>query len=113
MLPDPFDLFAKSVYDTSKEMAMRFARVPGVHIIVRNDKCTGCSKCVRDGFCRFGAISILNRKASINDLRCRGCMRCTHLCPQNALAIEVRPPPVVQETLRQIDNEINSRLKSW
>jgi heterodisulfide reductase subunit A-like polyferredoxin len=90
---------------------VRYARVPGIRIFVKADKCTGCSKCVREGFCRFGAISVVERKATINERRCRRCMRCTHLCPRNALAIEIRPPQVVQDTLRQVDNEIDQRLK--
>ena len=110
-MTDPFDLLARSVYYNTKELAVRYAKVPGVRIFVKTDRCTGCSKCVKEGFCRFGAISIVDKRASINARRCRGCMRCTHLCPRSALAIELRPPALVQETLRQVDNEIDRRLK--
>lgn len=108
---DPFDLLARSVYYNTKELAVRYAKVPGIRIFVKADRCTGCSKCVRDGFCRFGAICVAERKAVIDERRCRACMRCTHLCPRNALAIEVVPPKVVQDTLREVDNEIDRRLK--
>jgi Fe-S-cluster-containing hydrogenase component 2 len=81
-----------------------------VHIIVRQEKCIGCKKCVRQGFCRFGAISVMDRKARIDDGKCRGCMRCTHLCPYGALAIEARPPSVVQRGLKKVDDEISRHM---
>lgn len=108
---DPFDVLARSIYNDAKEMAIRYARVPGVHIQVRTERCTGCKKCIKEGFCRFGAISVVERKAVVDDRLCRGCMRCTHLCPKNAFTIEVRPPPIVQETLRQLDQGMNGHLK--
>ncbi len=95
----------------AKDLALRYARVPGVHIIVRQDRCVGCGACVKNQFCRFGAISVAEREVSINERRCRGCARCTHLCPRDALAIEVRPHPVVQSTLRHIDHRISRFLK--
>jgi heterodisulfide reductase subunit A-like polyferredoxin len=107
---DPFDVMARSIYNDARELAVRYARVPGVHILVRTERCTGCRKCVKEGFCRFGAISVVERKAVVNDRRCRGCVRCTHLCPQNALTIEVRPPQAVNETLRKLDKEIGRHL---
>ncbi len=108
---DASEILANMMYKHAKELAVRYARVPGVHILVRTEKCTGCKKCIREGFCRFGAISVIERKATINDRRCRGCVRCTHLCPQSAFTIEVRPPSVVQSTLRRLDEEISQNLK--
>jgi heterodisulfide reductase subunit A-like polyferredoxin len=108
---DQFDILARSVYHNTRELAVRYARTPGVHIVVDHDRCIGCGKCVRDGFCRFGSISIVEKKAFIDDRRCRGCMRCAHLCPKGAFTIELRPPRAVQDTLRIIDNQIDKRLK--
>jgi heterodisulfide reductase subunit A-like polyferredoxin len=95
----------------AKNLAVRYARVPGVHIIVRKDRCKGCGACVKNQFCRFGAISITERDVSINEHRCRGCARCTHLCPRDALAIEVRPHPLVRSALQHIDHRITRLLK--
>jgi len=111
MNEDPLDILARSLYRDMKELAVQYARVPGVHILVRTERCTGCKRCIKERFCRFGAISVAERKAVINDRICRGCMRCTHLCPNNAFTIEVRPPYAVQETLRQLDHEISAHLK--
>jgi len=95
----------------AKDIAVKYARVPGVHIIVRPDRCKGCGVCMKNGFCRFGAISVLDRIASIDERRCRGCARCTHLCPRDALAIEVRPHPLVRTALMHIDRRITKLLK--
>jgi heterodisulfide reductase subunit A-like polyferredoxin len=106
----PFDDPIHSTLREAGRMAGRLARVPMVHIIVRQDKCIGCKKCVRQGFCRFGAISVMEKKARIDDNRCRGCMRCTHLCPYGALAIEARPPSVIQRGLKKVDDEVSRHL---
>jgi heterodisulfide reductase subunit A-like polyferredoxin len=95
----------------AKRLAVRYARVPGVHIMVRRDRCIGCGACVKKGFCRFGAITVADRMANIDERRCRGCSRCTHLCPRDALAIEVRPPAMVRNALKHIDNKIDDLLR--
>lgn len=95
----------------AKSLTFRYARVPGVHILVRRDRCKGCGACVNQAFCRFGAISVKDHLVTIDENRCRGCSRCTHLCPRDALAIEVRPPPIVKSTLKHIDNRIERLLK--
>ncbi|MEI6796005.1 MAG: 4Fe-4S dicluster domain-containing protein [Methanomassiliicoccales archaeon] len=95
----------------AREAAVRYARVPGVFMFVRWDRCRGCGICVKDGFCRFGAISIVDRKATVDERRCRGCARCTHLCPREALAIEVRPPKMVRGALEHLDRKVSKILK--
>lgn len=106
----PFDFVTKTIPGLSKELAVRYARVPGVHILVRKDRCVGCGQCVKRSFCRVGAISIRDRNVTIDDRRCRGCGRCTHLCPKNALALELRPPRLVTDTLKRIDDEVSTIL---
>src|SRR5690242_2374367 len=103
---DPITLIGRSAVNLSKGLALKYARVPGVHILVRPDRCTGCGSCVRKRYCRMNAISVLDRHAVIDENLCRGCGRCTHLCPRNALAIEVRPPAVVRSTLKKLDEEL-------
>lgn len=110
MVSDPITFIGRSAANISKELAIRYARVPGVHIFVRPDRCTGCSSCVRKGFCRMNAISVVERKATIDERLCRGCGRCTHLCPRNALVIELRPPPLVRATLKRVDEGIGKIL---
>jgi MinD superfamily P-loop ATPase len=95
----------------AKDLAVRYARVPGVHIIVRQERCVACGACVKKGFCRFGAIAMVGRFAAINERRCRGCARCTHLCPRDALTIEIRPHPIVRSALMRIDQRMDKLLK--
>ncbi len=68
---DRTNLLDHGIPKAAKELAVRYARIPGVHILVRPDRCRGCGACVREGFCRFGAISVVDRKATINERRCR------------------------------------------
>ncbi len=100
---DPFQFLVNTVPQISKNVALKVARVPGVHILVRDELCTGCTTCVRKRFCLINAISVVDRKAKINDRLCRGCGRCTHLCPKKALVMELRPPAFVDSAVKQMD----------
>ncbi len=111
MVNDPIAVIGRSVANLSKDLALRYARVPGMHILVRPERCTGCGSCVKKRFCRMNAISVVDRRAVIDERLCRGCGRCTHLCPRNALAMEVRPPAVVRSTLKKLDEELGRILE--
>lgn len=46
-------------------------------------KCIGCGSCAKN--CAHGAITLAERKASINHDRCVGCGRCIGVCPVDAV----------------------------
>lgn len=48
--------------------------------------CIGCGKCAES--CRFGAVSLLDGKASIDPYSCEGCKVCTLSCPVGAIAMK-------------------------
>ncbi|MCD7991228.1 MAG: DUF362 domain-containing protein [Clostridia bacterium] len=50
---------------------------------VHTDKCVGCGACQRN--CAHSAITILERKASIDTNKCVGCGRCIGACPVDAV----------------------------
>ena len=50
---------------------------------VRKNKCIGCGICQKN--CAHDAITIENRKASIDHARCVGCGRCIGACPKDAV----------------------------
>lgn len=52
---------------------------------VAADKCTGDAICVRT--CTFGAISLVNRVAVIDEKRCTGCAECLGVCPHQAISV--------------------------
>jgi MinD superfamily P-loop ATPase len=56
--------------------------------IVDNDKCILCRKCIDN--CHFDAISIVDGKLLINPVDCEGCGLCSHICPTNAIKMEIQ-----------------------
>lgn len=109
---NPVSVIGRAAIRKAWKAADKYARVPGLRALVRKERCVGCGACVRKGFCRFGAISMgYDRKAAVDDRACRGCTRCTHLCPENAFTMEIRPPAMVKEALKGLDAEISRALK--
>ncbi len=51
--------------------------------IVEQESCVGCGFCQKS--CAHGAITIEDRKASINHDKCVGCGRCIGSCPKDAV----------------------------
>ena len=52
--------------------------------------CIGCSKCLKE--CPFGAITIQDSLAYIDDQKCKLCRKCVSVCPTGAIH-EVNFPP--------------------
>ncbi len=50
---------------------------------VAQEKCVGCGSCQKD--CAHSAITITDRKASIDHAKCVGCGRCIGRCPVDAV----------------------------
>ena len=51
---------------------------------VETERCVGCGSCQKD--CAHSAITITNRKASIDHSKCVGCGRCIGRCPVDAVS---------------------------
>ena len=77
-----------------KNLAMGCATAPGkqmqhsdVKPVVNDNKCIGCTKCVRS--CPTQAISMNdNKKAYIDHDICYGCGECPTVCPVRAISVE-------------------------
>jgi uncharacterized protein (DUF362 family)/NAD-dependent dihydropyrimidine dehydrogenase PreA subunit len=50
------------------------------------DKCIGCMKCMRS--CPMKAITVVNKKPSINYKKCIKCYCCHEMCDEHAMALE-------------------------
>jgi len=59
--------------------------------VIRTEKCQGCGKCL--SWCPGKAITLTERKASINASTCLGCGECTVTCPYRAIAISWKTSP--------------------
>ena len=64
------------------KMEMHNAGKPRVH----QKRCVGCAMCTR--VCAHGAITVQDRKASIDHTKCVGCGRCIGMCPHDAIACD-------------------------
>lgn len=114
----PFCFLRRTAPQVTKDLALKFAKVPGVRIRVLEDRCTGCGACVRKNYCLVGAISVVDRKARIDEVRCRGCARCTHFCQKGALEACGLAPDIVNGAtgllggaVRRTDRLVRSVLK--
>lgn len=54
---------------------------------VQQEPCIGCGKCTR--ICAHSAITVTNKKASIDHNKCVGCGRCIGVCPTDAIMAEL------------------------
>ena len=54
-------------------------------VIVNEEKCVGCSLCVRD--CPGGYLYLENGKAHTHDAGCIECGHCYAICPQGAVKL--------------------------
>ncbi|MCD6117562.1 4Fe-4S binding protein [bacterium] len=78
-------------------------------ITIDQNRCTGCGECIN--VCPFGAISIQNNKASINNSMCRMCSICIDACPEGAISDEkLSRPSGAQENNQQRFNPFSAGM---
>lgn len=95
-----------------KEIAVRYAKIPGMHIR-SNEKCRGCGICIKREFCKVKAIHVENGKAIIDDRRCRGCTRCVHMCPYGGLEAYGTAANVLDGTVKRVEPVVNKIMDEF
>jgi NAD-dependent dihydropyrimidine dehydrogenase PreA subunit/predicted transcriptional regulator len=70
------------------DQAARMARSEFVNT-VDLDECVGSGECVKA--CSYGALELVDDRASVNEDRCIGCGVCCTVCPTKALSLRARP----------------------
>ncbi|MEE4608648.1 MAG: DUF362 domain-containing protein [Desulfobacteraceae bacterium] len=63
----------------------KLAQHSTVHPKVKKKRCVGCGECV--AHCSQHALSLVEKKAVIDDARCIGCGECILVCPNGAIQI--------------------------
>ncbi|MDD4149472.1 MAG: 4Fe-4S binding protein, partial [Bacteroidales bacterium] len=53
--------------------------------VIDYDKCTNCGLCAE--YCRFDAISFVDKIITINEVFCDGCRLCSRICPEEAISM--------------------------
>jgi len=84
---------AKSITILSQE---RLYHSPTVARVLPN-LCTGCGMCV--DVCPYEAISLQNKKASVNEVLCEGCGTCQATCLRAAIQVRNLTPLQVHEMI--------------
>jgi len=65
---------------------------------INTKQCVGCELCT--GYCPVNAISVTDKKASIDEKKCIGCGECIMICRVKAIEIQwVQPQDVFQKTM--------------
>lgn len=92
------------------KMAMHNSGKP----FVRDKKCVGCSMCAK--MCAHDAITITDKKASINHNKCVGCGRCIASCPRDAIrepgdeSADILNKKIVEYTKAVLDGRPNFHI---
>ncbi|MBD3230950.1 MAG: 4Fe-4S ferredoxin [Candidatus Lokiarchaeota archaeon] len=92
---------ARGVKYATKRIANVYKKMPGVEVKVTND-CVGCGTCQE--VCIVDAIQLINYKAVINQIKCKGCTRCITTCPRNAIKLELKDKEFMEKTIQRVSN---------
>jgi len=68
------------------------------------DYCNGCGRCVR--YCPVGAVSLHEKKASIQTSKCIGCGQCALQCPKDAISMRSDERDVILPLLKKSEVRI-------
>lgn len=66
---------------------------------VNENKCTSCGLCIK--WCKFRAITFVQKKAFINNEKCVSCGACYSVCPENAISYEFASQEHLQKTIAE------------
>ncbi len=84
----------------------------GTHVTISEQDCVGCAKCVR--VCPQHALSMHNKKSSVNIEKCIGCFECITVCPQKAISIDwaTEMEPFVERLTEYAYGVVKGRAKN-
>ena len=95
----------KMVPDVDVKISRSLVRMPGVSVNI-NDNCVACGDCT-DEICIVNAITMLEKKAYINQNHCKGCGRCVTVCQYDAITMTIKNQNFVEETISNIANKVD------
>ncbi len=88
----------------SRETRDTVVKMDGLSVVVDEEKCNGCGKCVKN--CTFQQITIVGKKAVIGE-ECKGCGRCAMVCKQDAISIRIDDPSYIESCVERISAKVN------
>lgn len=97
----------KMIPHLSASISSTVTRMPGVRVDTTT-ACTGCGKC-GEGMCFVDAISMVDKRASIDQDRCKGCGRCVDGCPFSAIVLTIEDNDFYQRTIEKVEPLVDLR----
>ena len=77
----------------------------GMKVVVDEDKCIGCGKCVE--VCPFKLRVIKDGKSSVDPKLCAGCGRCIEACPNGAISFDIEDQALIDKFIAKIESIVD------
>ncbi len=95
----------KFVPHLSPKLRAKLERMPGVSVVVHEEKCIGCGKCLVNT-CFVNAIHVVDGKAVI-DPSCHGCANCVEACPTGALELHIDNADYINKAIQRLEEAVD------
>lgn len=112
-IPDSVAQASAAAARAAIPMAKGEVEIEPILAIVDREACIGCRICEK--VCDFGAISIVDKRAQVNEAICKGCGSCTAACPTGAVQLrhfkDVQIFAMIEAAFADIKEKEEERLK--
>ncbi len=92
-----------------ESLGKSFSKMVGVEISINEELCIGCGDCAVN-ICFLDAISMDNGKVKIDKIKCRICGRCSEVCPEKVITVQMTAD-AVKRSMGRIEPLVDLKLK--
>jgi ferredoxin len=99
----------KMIPNLSTDISGMVTRMPGLEVIVDEERCTGCGQCERSGVCYVDAIKVVGGRARVDRGICKGCGRCVEICKNDAIELLMTDEFFIQSAINRLEPLVDIR----